>query len=89
MSEMQTKRCRNCFGSGIIMGGGCIQIDCPECFGKGMIEEPKDDIDFLVNKQNESYQAAKKRLMKKHKSLSSEEAEKLLDDALEKEREKN
>ncbi len=86
---MLSRRCINCAGSGQVMGGGMLIKTCHECDGAGKIKEPEDEMDYLVSKQTESYQAAKKRLMKKHKDISDEKAESLLDAELKKLKGKN
>jgi hypothetical protein len=68
------------------MGGGMMMADCELCDGAGKFKEVSDDIDFLAMKQTESYVKAKKRLQARNEDLSDEEAEKLLDEAFEKEK---
>lgn len=68
------------------MGGGMMMADCDNCDGEGKVKVVEDDIDFLTIKQTESYQKAKKRLQAKNDNLSDDEAEKLLDEAFEKEK---
>ena len=85
---MSMTRCIPCRGSGRLMGGGMITVDCDHCDGSGKIPEIKDDINYLSIKQTESYQKAKARLISKNENLSDEEAEKLLDEAFEKEKPK-
>lgn len=83
---MKKARCIPCSGSGRVMGGGMMMADCDNCDGEGKIRVVDDEIDFLTMKQTEGYQNAKKRLQSKHENLSDEEAEKLLDEAFEKEK---
>jgi hypothetical protein len=68
------------------MGGGMVMADCDYCDGTGKVSGIDDEIDFLTMKQTEGYQNAKKRLQSKNENLSDEEAEKLLDEAFEKEK---
>lgn len=83
---MMKKMCVPCSGSGRLMGGGMMMMDCDSCNGKGNMDHVDDEIDYLNMKNNESYKKAKKRLQKKHPNLSDGEAEQLLDDAFEKEK---
>ena len=83
---MELKKCRACAGSGKIMGGGMMIKDCHECNGIGKISEIKPEPDIKTIKQTESYRQAKSRLMEKSPDLTNEEAEKLLDDAFEREK---
>ena len=79
-------RCLPCAGSGRVMGGGMMMADCDICDGVGKVKVVEDEIDFLTMKQTEGYQNAKKRLQAKNENLSDNEAEKLLDEAFEKEK---
>lgn len=67
------------------MGGGMMSQECDDCDGHGRMHVSEDEINFLEVKQTEAYEKAKKRLIKKQPSLSDEDAEKLLDEELEKE----
>lgn len=80
------KRCMPCGGSGRVMGGGMMMMDCDNCDGYGKVTVVDDEIDYLVMKQTEGYQKAKKRLQASNENLSDEEAEQLLDEAFEKEK---
>lgn len=82
---MNARRCIPCSGSGKVMGGGFMIANCEYCDGSGKIKYVDDEIDYLAMKQTESYRNAKARLKSKHNSLSDEDAEKLLDEAFEKE----
>lgn len=52
---MPLKRCIPCYGSGKIMGGGTILQDCEYCDGRGKVEKPEDDIDYLLKQQSEKH----------------------------------
>lgn len=98
---MAYKRCGTCSGSGRMMGGGMMQIDCEQCDGKGKLFEPQDPITYLEEvkipakidikemKKSESYKKAKANLKKKLSSGKTKptdaEIEDLLDQALGKE----
>jgi RecJ-like exonuclease len=36
-------RCKNCVGSGKVMGGGMLMADCDECEGVGKLYIKKED----------------------------------------------
>lgn len=80
---MNKIRCIPCGGSGKVMGGGMMLQDCDHCHGAGkvIIEE----IDYL-KKDSESYKKAKSKLKKLDKKLSDDDAEKILDDEITKQR---
>lgn len=87
---MKKKACHLCGGSGKVMGMGMMSQDCDNCDGSGKVFEHDDEIGYLTDtmKKTEGYQNAKERLMAKDENLSDEDAEKLLDEAFEKEKPK-
>lgn len=81
---MAKKRCIPCGGSGKVMGGGMMLADCDECDGYGKIiikEEP----DYLA-KDSDSYKKAKNEIKNLDEKISDQEAEKILDDEIEKQK---
>jgi hypothetical protein len=85
---MTKKRCIPCGGSGRVMGGGMMMNDCEHCDGLGKIIVSDDDIDYLAKKQNdkelESYKKAKKNIKSVDESITDDQAERILDDELNK-----
>lgn len=81
---MTKKRCVPCGGSGQVRGGGMIMINCEHCEGSGKIIIEDDDLDYLVTKQQESYQKAKKNIKAIDENITDEQAERILDDELNK-----
>lgn len=75
---MESRRCSTCNGSGQIMGGGMMYHDCDECNGRGKIKKPIDEISYLQVKESEAYQNAIDEIKSIDKSLTHEEADKLL-----------
>lgn len=49
------KRCIPCAGSGKLLGGGCVIVDCDNCDGRGKIEVIEDDIELLKLKESTEY----------------------------------
>jgi hypothetical protein len=81
---MAKKRCIPCGGSGKVMGGGMMLTDCDECEGYGKIVI-KEEPDYL-SKDTESYQKAKHEVKKLDDKISDQEAEKILDEEIEKQK---
>jgi len=77
-------RCTCCQGSGKMIGGGMLRVQCSLCEGSGKII-PKAEIDYSKVKDTNGYKSAKARLKDKDKSLTDEQAEKILDNELKKE----
>lgn len=75
---MPITRCMNCNGSGKLMGGGMIMIDCDTCFGKGKISDGKVTIQDIKN--TDSYREAVKNIRAMNPVITQVEAEKLFDD---------
>ena len=83
---MNKKRCVPCGGSGKMMGGGMMLLDCDTCDGLGKVIVPdEDDIDYLA-KNTEHYQKAKEEIKKIDDKISDDEAEKILDEEIEKQK---
>ena len=62
------KFCAPCGGSGKMMGGGMLTIDCSQCKGIGKIDTPENDIDFLETHATELYEKEfKKEVVKQSK----------------------
>ena len=81
---MAKKRCIPCGGSGQVMGGGMMLTDCDDCDGYGKIVI-KEEPNYLA-KETESYQKAKDEVKKLDENLSDQEAEKILDEEIEKQK---
>lgn len=81
---MAKKRCIPCGGSGKVMGGGMMLVDCDHCDGIGkiiIIEEPN-----YLAKDTDSYKKAKDGIKKLDTKLSDSDAEKILDEEIEKQK---
>lgn len=52
---MSMKFCVPCGGSGKMMGGGMLAVNCSQCSGMGKMESVDDDIGFLEVKATELY----------------------------------
>ena len=79
---MASKRCSICVGSGTVMGGGMMMEDCRNCDGSGKVYEIESK--ELMNKESEEYKKAKDKIKSLDENMSDGEAEKLLDEELEK-----
>ncbi len=68
-------RCKRCAGSGIVMGGGMMRVDCDDCDGIGKVY-PEDENpvslakDFVIDKRSRSYRDAIKKLKAIHPEMS-------------------
>jgi len=78
---MPITRCMNCNGSGKLMGGGMMMIDCDTCMGKGKVSDGKVSIEDIKN--TDSYREAVRNIRALNPVLSKEQAEKLFDDEFE------
>jgi len=76
------KRCIPCNGSGRVMGGGMMLSDCEHCDGKGKIDEPENELEFLLTKDSKRYQEAKEKIKKLDPVMSDTAAEQILDEEL-------
>lgn len=68
-------RCKRCAGTGIVMGGGMMRMDCDDCDGIGKVYP--DDVDatplardFVIDKRSKSYREAIKKLKSIHPDKS-------------------
>lgn len=79
---MPSKRCSRCVGSGTVMGGGMMMSECYDCDGTGKIKEEK--ITEVMSKESEEYKKAKERIKSLDENMTEDQAEKLLDEELDK-----
>lgn len=77
---MAKKRCNVCIGSGTVMGGGMIMVDCDNCDGTGKITVLED----IMQKDSTEYKSALDNIKKLDDKMSDLDAQKLLDDELDK-----
>ena len=59
-------RCPTCVGSGEIMGGGMMMMDCPRCDGLGKIFENNADkkpVKVEIDKRSKSYKESIAKIM--------------------------
>ena len=49
-------RCVPCGGSGKVLWLGGVAKDCPTCVGNGKVEEPEDEINYLIEHKIEPEQ---------------------------------
>lgn len=82
MSER--KRCKDCNGSGKVLGGGMMQTECDTCEGRGRIEVIKDEIEELNKRSEERIKRAITEIKASYSKISDEEAKKIFDEELEK-----
>lgn len=73
------KRCLPCNGSGKMMGGGMLTINCEHCHGVGKIEEPEieNELDYLQMQSTESFKKAIANIKALDKNITDDEAEKV------------
>lgn len=81
---MSKRRCIPCGGSGKVMGGGMLISDCEHCDGEGKVI----DDNALFAKDTEHYKKAKSDIKAIDKAMTDEEAEKILDEEIEKQKPK-
>lgn len=74
-------KCKNCAGSGKVMGGGMMQWDCEHCDGIGKVDkvDEQKEMDYLLTKSSEQYQQAKGKIKALDDNMTDEKAEALLD----------
>jgi DnaJ-class molecular chaperone len=82
---MTTTRCLRCAGAGNYLGTGMTPIDCAECSGRGTIAK-EAQVSVLNIKESNGYKSARNRLMDSNPVLTEDEADKLLEEAFEKEK---
>lgn len=80
---MARVRCNSCVGSGKVMGGGMMYVDCDACDGKGKIyiDEEKE---FIIDKNSKHYKEAIKNIKSIHEGITNEKAEEIFEDELKK-----
>ncbi len=71
VDTLQYKRCPACVGSGTMLGGGMMQVECDNCKGAKKIPDIKS---------SPSYKEAIDKIKKSNKNLTTAEAEKVFDD---------
>lgn len=72
-------RCIPCAGSGKLMGSGFMQVNCNHCNGKGKIDEPENEIDYLHLKTTEGYKKAIDKIMATNDKITQEQATKIFE----------
>ena len=81
-------RCKVCVGTGEVLGGGFMMMDCRECRGTGVIgnadSKPAAPDLKLLDKRSKSYKQAIRKISDLHPDLSREECEKIFDEEYEK-----
>lgn len=82
-------RCKRCSGSGIVMGGGMMRVDCDDCDGNGKVYPDFDDDvslakDFVIDKRSKSYREAIKKLKSIHPDMSDSEISEIFEKEFEK-----
>ncbi len=80
-------RCKTCYGSGKVMGGGMMQHDCDECDGTGKIVFIEDDIkelERLKAKEEESRQKAINEIKELDPNMSDEKAKEIFEEEFKK-----
>lgn len=80
------KRCNRCVGSGEILGGGMMHIDCVACNGTGRINEPEtiEPVKVVLDKRSGSYRDAVTKIMALNPGISRKEAGDMFDREFEK-----
>lgn len=73
----ETKFCQPCSGSGKLLGGGMIIVDCNHCEGRGRTEEENDELEYLHLKTTDSYKSAIDKIKSVNDNVSDEEAEEI------------
>ncbi len=64
------------------MGGGMMMSDCSDCDGSGKIYEKK--LTEVMSKESDEYKKAKDKIKSLDENMTEEQAEKLLDEELDK-----
>lgn len=86
---MKTIYCRKCGGSGDILGGGMMHINCDACNGHGYIDIETDEEmplkynkKIVIDKRSLSYKEGVKEIMALHPHMSKREAQIAFDQQL-------
>lgn len=73
-------RCNACYGSGQIMGGGMMHVECPCCEGMGFVfKDSRKKKVIVIDKQSKSYREAIKKIQSLNEKISDEQAEKIFE----------
>lgn len=87
---MDEIRCGTCVGSGDIMGGGMMMIECPACNGLGVLSVQPTNVDIelpkevvVIDRRSKTYREAISKIMETHK-CSREEATMIFDEEFDK-----
>jgi RecJ-like exonuclease len=80
MNDMSEKiRCKDCGGSGRVMGGGMMMWDCETCDGVGKIRKVDDEVADLEMRQTASYRKAIEEIKNMDSSITEEKAQEIFD----------
>lgn len=80
-------RCKACYGSGRVMGGGMMQQDCDHCDGVGkiiFIEDEVAELEKIKAKQDESYKKAITEIKDLDPTMTDEKAKEIFDEEFKK-----
>ena len=82
---MTSTRCPICVGSGEIMGGGMIMMDCKNCHGIGKLHEIKIEKPLAVgiDKRSKTYRESIAKIMELH-DCDREKASAIFDEEFDK-----
>lgn len=74
-------RCKVCYGSGKVLGGGMITRDCYECHGAGYVPEPIPN-KVKIKRSSKQYKDAIKKIKDLDSNITDTEAQKIFDTEL-------
>ena len=83
------KLCKDCRGSGTVLGGGFVQVNCETCVGKGKVDSENNiikdrnknvSISSKIDKRSKVYKSAIQELVAK--GLTEKEAKVLFEEEL-------
>ncbi len=66
LQAVSSTRCSTCVGSGEIMGGGMMMMDCPRCEGVGKIFDDAGDkkpVKVEIDRRSKSYKESIAKIM--------------------------
>ena len=87
---IKTVYCRICGGSGKLMGGGMMLIDCLPCDGHGYIDlpeskdTPQKTAKIGIDRRSKSYRESVKKIKDMHPGMTEMEAQNMFDSEYEK-----
>lgn len=83
-------RCKECHGSGELLGSGMIRVDCEHCDGEGWFDKDTDSSESIkvipsakkvikLDRRGHDYKTAIRKIMELHPDITRKEAESIFE----------